>query len=97
MFTGHDVLIAGLAVVQKNLTGQSGLNKKLEGTIDRRITDTGISRFDLKIKILNSDMLMSRKKNIKNHVPLTGGSQTPVRDKRVKYFFLFVAQNCSTK
>ena len=88
MLPGHDVLITGLSVVEKDFTGQARFYKELEGAIDRSLADTGIAGLDLHIEFFDADVLVRGKKNIEDDVPLAGGSQTFVGRELIECLFL---------
>lgn len=89
VFTGHHMLITGLAVMQQYLARQAGLHKQLQRTVDRGVADAGIAGFDLQIEFFNTDMLVGRKENVENHIPLAGGAQPFAGGETVEGFFLF--------
>src|SRR5512133_1665151 len=89
MFTSHDMLVARLTIMQQDFTGQAGFNKQFQGSIDCCLTDTRIAGLYLKVQLFDADVLMGGKKNIKNNITLTGGTQTLAGSKFVECFFLF--------
>ena len=72
VLTGHDMLVTGLAVMHQNIAGQSGLDEKLEGAVDRGIADIGMGGLDLQVQFFNTDMLMGGEEKIEDNVSLAG-------------------------
>ena len=59
VFTGYNMLIAGLAVMQQNFPSKTCLGKELESAVHCSVADTGIAQFYFKIELFHADMLMS--------------------------------------
>jgi len=70
VFSHQLMFIAGLTVRQHHLTGQTGLHKQLQGTIDRGLADTGMGRLHLQVQLLNTQMLTGGKEDIQNNIAL---------------------------
>lgn len=58
MLTRHDMLIAGLAVMKKDLASQTGLGEQLERTIHGSEANAGVALLYFKVEFLDTDVLM---------------------------------------
>jgi hypothetical protein len=90
MLAGQHMFIARLSVMQKDLTGQSGLYKKLESAVDSSLSYPWGTNLDLQIQFLDTDVLVGGKKYIEDTVSLAGGPQSLAGCEGIECILLFL-------
>jgi hypothetical protein len=93
VFSLAQMFIAGLAVTEVNFIGDSRIRKELEGAVNRGVADAGVLGPKLQVKLFYAHVLLGRKEEVEDEVPLASGLESLMGNKIAEYLLFGAFQS----